>query len=148
MDRSGRLLRLVPLAAAALAVAFAASLEARRPAGGPPAVGDHARDFTLNRLDGKAIRLSALTREGPVVMLMLRGWVGYQCPICNRQVGDFIAHGKAFQAAGANVILVYPGAWRAGCGRWSPRTQSAPVRSARGWRKPTPDSDAPQRPSL
>ena len=76
----------------------------------PPAVGDKARDFTLNRLDGKPIQLSALTKEGPVVMLMLRGWVGYQCPICNRQVGDFLSHAKEFQAAGANVVLVYPGA--------------------------------------
>ena len=40
---------------------------------------------------------------------MLRGWVGYQCPICNRQVGGFLGQAKAFQAAGANVVLVYPG---------------------------------------
>lgn len=78
--------------------------------GTPPAVGDKARDFTLNRLDGKPIQLSALTREGPVVMLMLRGWVGYQCPICNRQIGDFLRNTKEFQAAGANVVMVYPGA--------------------------------------
>lgn len=79
-------------------------------AGQPPAVGDRARDFTLNRLDGKPITLSALTQEGPVVLIMLRGWVGYQCPICNRQVGDFIGQAEAFRAAGANVVLVYPGA--------------------------------------
>ena len=78
--------------------------------GAPPAVGDKARDFTLSRLDGKKIQLSALTKDGPVVMLMLRGWVGYQCPICNRQVGDFLSHAKEFQAAGANVVMVYPGA--------------------------------------
>jgi peroxiredoxin len=41
-------------------------------------VGDAARDFTLSRMDGKAITLSALTGQGPVVVLMLRGWVGYQ----------------------------------------------------------------------
>jgi len=78
--------------------------------GAPPAVGDKARDFTLRRLDGQKIQLSALTKDGPVVMLMLRGWVGYQCPICNRQVGDFLSHAKEFQAAGANVVMVYPGA--------------------------------------
>lgn len=44
----------------------------------PPAVGEAARDFTLNRIDGKPIALSALTTQGPVVVLMLRGWVGYQ----------------------------------------------------------------------
>ncbi len=78
--------------------------------GAPPAVGDKARDFTLKRLDGQSVQLSALTKQGPVVMLMLRGWVGYQCPFCNRQVGDFITHAKEFEAAGANVVLVYPGA--------------------------------------
>src|SRR5690349_15766322 len=55
----------------------------------PPALHDKARDFKLKRLDGELIQLSALFKQGPVVMLMLRGWVGYQCPICNRQVGDF-----------------------------------------------------------
>lgn len=76
----------------------------------PPAVGDVARDFTLKRLDGTAITLSALAKEGPVVMIMLRGWVGYQCPICTRQMTGFMGQAEAFQAAGANVVLVYPGA--------------------------------------
>lgn len=73
------------------------------------AAGDKAPDFTLARLDGKKVQLSALTKTGPVVVLMLRGWVGYQCPICNRQVGDFISHAKELEAAGANVALIYPG---------------------------------------
>jgi thioredoxin-dependent peroxiredoxin len=75
----------------------------------PPVVGERARDFTLKRLDGRPIHLSELIRQGPVVMLMLRGWVGYQCPICNRQVGDFLSHAKELQAAGATVVMVYPG---------------------------------------
>jgi peroxiredoxin len=75
----------------------------------PPAVGDAVRDFTLNRIDGKPISLSALAKAGPVVMIMLRGWVGYQCPICSRQMTGFMGQAQAFQAAGANVVLVYPG---------------------------------------
>jgi peroxiredoxin len=75
-----------------------------------PAIGDRARDFELKRLDGKAIRLSALTKDGPIVVLMLRGWVGYQCPICTRQVGEFLSRASDFQAAGASVVIVYPGA--------------------------------------
>ena len=55
----------------------AASGQAAAPAA-PPAVGEAARDFTLSRIDGKPITLSALAKEGPVVVLMLRGWVGYQ----------------------------------------------------------------------
>ncbi|HEY3383510.1 MAG TPA: hypothetical protein VGK32_17225 [Vicinamibacterales bacterium] len=43
-----------------------------------PAVGDAARDFSLPGIDGKPITLSALTMQGPVVIIMLRGWVGYQ----------------------------------------------------------------------
>jgi hypothetical protein len=43
-----------------------------------PAVGEAARDFTLHRLDGQAVTLSSLEKSGPVVVLMLRGWVGYQ----------------------------------------------------------------------
>jgi cytochrome oxidase Cu insertion factor (SCO1/SenC/PrrC family) len=44
----------------------------------PPVVGEAARDFTLTRIDGKTVTLSALRGSGPVVVLMLRGWVGYQ----------------------------------------------------------------------
>lgn len=78
--------------------------------GAPPVVGEKARDFTLTRIDGKKVQLTALAKNGPVVVLMLRGWVGYQCPICNRQAGDFITHAKGLEAAGANVVLIYPGA--------------------------------------
>jgi len=75
-----------------------------------PAAGDKAKDFTLAKLDGSKVSLSQLEKSGPVVLLMLRGWVGYQCPFCNKQVGDFITHAKELQAAGANIVLVYPGA--------------------------------------
>jgi peroxiredoxin len=79
-------------------------------AGAPLAVGDVMRDFTLSRLDGQRIHLADLTKQGPVVVLMLRGWVGYQCPICTKQVGDYLRFAKDFQTAGANVVMIYPGA--------------------------------------
>jgi peroxiredoxin len=75
----------------------------------PPAIGDRLRDFTSNRLDGKSIHLADLTKQGPIVMLMLRGWVGYQCPICSRQVGDFLSRAGDLNTAGATLIMVYPG---------------------------------------
>ena len=81
---------------------------ATRPAG-PPAVGDPAADFTLDTLDARPVQLSALLKAGPVVVLELRGWVGYQCPICNKQVGAFIARADDFKAADATVVMVYPG---------------------------------------
>jgi thioredoxin-dependent peroxiredoxin len=83
---------------------------ATRPAGAlPPKVGDSAPDFTLSTLDGNAVHLSKLTAEGPVVLVVLRGWPGYQCPICTRQVGEFIARADDLKAAQARVVLVYPG---------------------------------------
>ncbi len=74
-----------------------------------PKVGDTAADFTLDGFDGKSVKLTDLTRKGPVVLIVLRGWPGYQCRICRRQVGDVLAHQKEFDAAGAKVVMVYPG---------------------------------------
>ncbi len=73
----------------------------------PPAVGDKAKDFQLSSLDGKSVRLSQMTAKGPVVLVVLRGFPGYQCPLCNRQVKDFTSHAAEF--AGASVLMVYPG---------------------------------------
>jgi peroxiredoxin Q/BCP len=75
----------------------------------PPSVGDKAPDFTLDTLDGKSVQLSKLYHAGPVVVIELRGWVGYQCPICTKQVGQFIAHADELRKAGVTVVLVYPG---------------------------------------
>lgn len=74
----------------------------------PPQVGDAATNFTLNTLDGKKVALKELTAKQPVVLVVLRGWPGYQCPICTRQVNEFTQ--KAGQFAGkAQVLMVYPG---------------------------------------
>ena len=74
-----------------------------------PSVGSTAKDFTLKTLEDREVQLTALLKDGPVVVLMLRGWVGYQCPICNQQVGEFISNAKALTATGARVVMVYPG---------------------------------------
>jgi thioredoxin-dependent peroxiredoxin len=75
----------------------------------PPAVGEKVADFSLASVDGKQLSLSAELRKGPVVLVLLRGWPGYQCPFCTRQFGDFLAHAKDLQDSGARVIMVYPG---------------------------------------
>jgi peroxiredoxin len=75
----------------------------------PPAVGEIARDFTLAAVDGEKMQLSQLQKKGPVVLIVLRGFPGYQCPVCNVQVGQFLANAKVIEAANANVVLVYPG---------------------------------------
>jgi thioredoxin-dependent peroxiredoxin len=74
-----------------------------------PAVGDVAKDFELADLDSKPVKLSELNKKGPVVVLVLRGWPGYQCPLCTRQVGEFLKSADKIKDAGANVVLIYPG---------------------------------------
>lgn len=74
-----------------------------------PGTGDAAPGFALRTLEGKTVELAALTREMPVVLVVLRGFPGYQCPLCTRQVGEFAARAKDFAAKGARVVMVYPG---------------------------------------
>ena len=74
-----------------------------------PQVGDTAPDFELTALSGDQIKLSDTLAKGPVVLVMLRGYPGYQCPICTAQVGSMINKAKALADKGANVLLVYPG---------------------------------------
>jgi peroxiredoxin len=75
----------------------------------PPKVGEAAPDFELADLDGNTVSLKTLAAEKPVVLLVLRGWPGYQCPICSRQVGDFLAKKGELDKHGAAIVLVYPG---------------------------------------
>lgn len=75
----------------------------------PPQMGMRAPDFALPDLKKQEVRLSGLTKHGPVVVLMLRGYPGYQCPLCTKQVADFLSHARDFQTSHAHVVLVYPG---------------------------------------
>ena len=75
----------------------------------PPKVGDRAPDFSLQTVTDQAITLGTLTSNSPVVLLVLRGWPGYQCPLCTAQVRDYISSASAFEQAGARVVMVYPG---------------------------------------
>lgn len=75
----------------------------------PPAQGQAAPDFSLTSLKGESIKLSDVTAKGPVALIVLRGYPGYQCPICNRQVQDYLHNGQAFADMGIRVLLVYPG---------------------------------------
>jgi peroxiredoxin len=73
----------------------------------PPGVGQSAPDFALKNLEGKTVRLSEHTGQGEVVLIVLRGFPGYQCPLCNRQVQEFVS--RAGELKGRKVLLVYPG---------------------------------------
>ena len=74
-----------------------------------PQTGDSAPDFTLNTVDEQAVHLSDLTAKSDVVLVVLRGWPGYQCPACTAQGHDFVQSADKFKAAGVQVVMVYPG---------------------------------------
>ena len=74
-----------------------------------PAVGAKAPDFTLSTPSGKSIQMSKVQNGKALVLVVLRGYPGYQCPYCVKQVHDFVEHASDFAAKEANVLLVYPG---------------------------------------
>ena len=74
-----------------------------------PQVGMEAQDFELTDLGGTKHRLATAVKDGPVVLIVLRGFPGYQCPVCTKQVGQFLSAAEKLQAKGAKVLLVYPG---------------------------------------
>lgn len=75
-----------------------------------PKIGDTVQDFEFKSLDGKKLKLSDLGSQGGIVLVVLRGFPGYQCPVCTEQVGELRKHASDFAKAGANVLLIYPGA--------------------------------------
>jgi peroxiredoxin Q/BCP len=75
----------------------------------PPQQGEPAPNFTLKTLDEKPVELHKLTEKSRVVLVVLRGWPGYQCPICERQVQDMIQHARQLNGRGVQMLFVYPG---------------------------------------
>jgi peroxiredoxin len=77
--------------------------------GQTPAVGTKAPDFTLSTPTGKTVTLSAEQSGHDLVLVILRGFPGYQCPYCVKQVHDFVDHASDFKAKNTRVLLIYPG---------------------------------------
>ena len=116
--------RLPPVSLAPLLFASSLALVApdhheEKPLEAPPQVGQTAPDFELPALigdeaegnggDPALVKLSEVAKTGPVVLMVLRGYPGYQCPICSRQVAGFVRRADALEKAGARVLMVYPG---------------------------------------
>jgi peroxiredoxin len=74
-----------------------------------PPMGAMAPNFTLKTLDDRSIELQKLTAQAPVVLVVLRGWPGYNCPNCTLQVHDFVQRAAEFRAQNVQVLMVYPG---------------------------------------
>ncbi|WP_165070119.1 redoxin domain-containing protein [Paludisphaera rhizosphaerae] len=75
----------------------------------PPVVGGQAPDFTLKTPAGKSVHLGALVEQGPAVVVLLRGWPGFQDSYDTQQVADLVRRTAEFRARNARVVLVYPG---------------------------------------
>jgi thioredoxin-dependent peroxiredoxin len=104
---SRRLRRVVLAALTSLAIAPLTLVGAESPS--PPKADDAAPNFVVRTLDDKPVELQQLTAKSPVVLVVLRGWPGYQCPLCTRQVQDYIANAGQFRERKAQVLMVYPG---------------------------------------
>lgn len=73
--------------------------------------GDKVIDFDLPVVgdDNSYLQLSDEYDQGKVVVIVLRGYPGYQCPICNQQVSSLRNRARALAKEAHRVILVYPG---------------------------------------
>lgn len=78
-------------------------------AGEVPDMGTEAPEFSLSTPEGKPVKLSALEGKSMVVLIVLRGYPGAQCPDSQKQAHDFKANADKFHAQGVELVLVYPG---------------------------------------
>ena len=78
--------------------------------GETPVEGATAPNFTLATPTGASVSLDEeVGKASSTVLVVLRGYPGYQCPYCVKQVHDFVDHAADFKAKNADVLLVYPG---------------------------------------
>lgn len=74
-----------------------------------PAVGSMAPAVKLPGLDGLPVDLGETFEAGDTVLVVLRGYPGYQCGICSRLATGFVGAAQQFADAGYRVVMVYPG---------------------------------------
>lgn len=107
--------QIVQVLNAAVLMAAALLLAVQMPGQAPmgtkpmPMVGGKAADFSLGSIDGMQVQLSKELEGHAVVLVVLRGWPGYQCPFCTRQFGEYLKRAGEFERSGARVLFVYPG---------------------------------------
>lgn len=74
-----------------------------------PGVGQRAPDFSLSTTSGEQLSLSTLIGKGNVVLIVLRGYPGYQCPFSQQQFQAYQQAAASFAATGTDVLFIYPG---------------------------------------
>jgi hypothetical protein len=106
--------RFVALAFISIVCCVPASVQAKSPSK-PLQVGDKAPDFDLPiQGEDRYLSLSELVEDGPVVVIVLRGYPGYQCAFCTSQLGAMINRAKKLSSVLGDkpnrLVFVYPGA--------------------------------------
>ena len=75
-----------------------------------PKEGTLLKDFSGMTMNGGSFQLSKAVEKGSVVIVMLRGFPGKQCPVCSTQVAGYIAKAQEFEAQrNTPVVFIYPG---------------------------------------
>ena len=94
--------------AALCIVAFTNTVSAQKPK--TLDVGDKAENFELPTVgEKKFIELREEYKDGPIVVVVLRGYPGYQCMMCSRQYSALVNRAKALSKEAHRVIIIYPG---------------------------------------
>lgn len=109
LNSSSRIATRILVASAMLAALAVGTTRAEAAGDRIPTVGAKTQDFSLQSVDGPTVKLSSELQRGPVVLVVLRGWPGYQCPFCTKQFGDFLSHAAEIKDRGATVLFIYPG---------------------------------------
>ena len=74
------------------------------------AVGEKAINFDLPVVgEDRYIELKEEYKKGTVIVVVLRGFPGYQCMLCKQQVGNLINRARSLKEKVHKIILVYPG---------------------------------------
>ena len=75
-----------------------------------PQEGSKMKDFSGITMNGASFKLSKHIEKGSVALIMLRGFPGYQCPVCSTQVAGYIAKAEEFEnQKNTPVVFIYPG---------------------------------------
>ncbi len=75
-----------------------------------PKEGSKIIDFSGVTMNGAPFQLSKYIEKGTVVLIMLRGFPGYQCPVCSTQVAGYISKAEEFEKQkNTPVVFIYPG---------------------------------------
>ncbi len=71
--------------------------------------GDNAVAFKGVDWEGQPFEFEPGKSGRWTVLVFLRGYPGYQCPLCSRQVAELIRKAEELSTARGDVVLVYPG---------------------------------------